>query len=157
MRVDAQKNIIKKTVFNQANYTAELYDDTSLLKPTLLMSWSNHYTSTFNYVYIEQFNRYYFIDDVIAQPGGAALLKCSIDVLYTYKNSILNSNIILTRTYSTEKHQPTYVKDNQFPLETNRKTEVYEFEGSTPFTTGNPTAGGRYYVLNIMGRTGDDS
>lgn len=145
--------------------TAELYDSSNILNPELKLAWDNKYASSANYFYIQQFNRYYFIEDVIAEPGGAARIKGSIDVLYTYHESLEVQDIVITRAYESRSKiptrsdffnsgtGPTYVKDPQYPLLPNREIRTYEFKQITPFNLTTATNSSPNFVLNIMGRS----
>ncbi len=115
-----ERTCIEKGIIEQGAAivtTAELYDNTDVLKPELKVAWRNEFITLVNYVYIAEFNRFYFIDDVVAEPGGAARLKCSIDVMYTYRNSIKATTIFLTRAAQPNlATAETYIKDSQYPL-----------------------------------------
>lgn len=95
----ADRNVINKQISSVLSTTAELYDNTNILKPELKLAWDNIYATEANYFYIQEFNRYYFLDDIVAEPGGAARVKGEIDVLYTYRQSIGHDQIVITRAY----------------------------------------------------------
>ena len=155
--------------------TAELYDNTDIFTPELKVAWDNNYATTINYFYISDFKRYYFIEDVIAEPGGAARIKGSIDVLMTYNNSIKQDDIIITRAMNSgaqapnldaggtswnpipipfEGEQgPTYVKDNSLPLRPDRDFQILQFSQESPFVIGDSQhTSDKFFVLNVMGR-----
>ena len=155
----AMRNVINKTITPVLTTTAELYDNTNFLNPELKLAWNNTYISSANFFYIQEFNRFYFIDDVIAEPGGAARIKGSVDVLYTYKGSISNDQIVITRAYNSKPYEsspnntgPTYVKDSKLPIKPEREIKVYTFNPDTnPFTLDKDSQG-YYYVLNVIGK-----
>lgn len=146
-------SLIHKNLSNGYSTTAELYDNTDILNPELKLAWDNNYATGYDMFYIQEFNRYYFIKDIVAEPGGAARIKGSIDVLYTYANSISNSLVLITREYDTSGHSLTYVKDSQYPLHANRDIQIYELYGDNPFnlTTANDLT--YNFVLNVMGKS----
>lgn len=158
------RNTINKHIEPELTTTAELYDNTDIFNPELLLAWNNNYATTYNYFYIQEFNRYYFLDDVVAEPGGAARVKGSIDVLYTYKTSIGQNRIVITRAYYSRPDDPvdpsglfqlggtgpTYVKDSKLPLKPNRSIHPFEFDYESLLDTDN---GNYNFVLNVMGRT----
>ena len=162
----SNRNVINKALTSQITTTAELYDNTNVLNPELKMAWDNKYVTTANYFYIQEFNRYYFLEDVVAEPGGAARVKGSIDVLYTYKNSIGQDRIVVTRAKYSKPGKadisglfdvgsgPTYIKDSQLPVKPNRDIRVYEFTQGTPYLLDDPyfEDSGYFFVLNVMGR-----
>lgn len=147
-------NVINKTLGNGFATTAELYEDTNITNPELKMAWNSNYATTYNYFYIEEFKRYYFITDMIAETGGAARIKGSIDVLYTYRETLNLTEVLITRQYATPNYRPTYVKDSQFPVHPNRETKTYPlYDQQVVFNLANATPTSRNFVLNVMGRT----
>ena len=54
----------------------------------------------FNYAYIEDFNRYYFIEDIVSLRNNLWELTMSIDVLMTYRLGILNLRGFIDRSQS---------------------------------------------------------
>lgn len=78
-----------------------LKERTSILKPVLLISNlgnDGNEQITYNYLYIQSLNRYYFIDDIVQENNKLWSLYCSIDVLYTYRSAILNLKVLLNRS-----------------------------------------------------------
>lgn len=51
----------------------------------------------FNYVYIPEFQRYYFINDIETLRNNVYRINLQIDVLTSYKDTILNSNLHITK------------------------------------------------------------
>lgn len=152
----SQRNVINKYLQTPYATTAELYDNTDIFNPELKLAWNNSYTTTYNYFYIQEFNRYYFLDDVVAEPGGAARVKGSVDVLYTYKESIGYDFITITRAYNSGVPEggPTYIKDSQLPVQPRRLIKTYPlYEQSVVFNIDSATPTSRNFVINVMGRT----
>ena len=58
---------------------------------------------TFNYVYIESLNRYYFVSEK-QQDGDICTVRLRVDVLFTYKDIILNSTATLTKSENGNKY-----------------------------------------------------
>lgn len=154
----SKPNVIVKSLTQQLVTTAELYDDTNIINPELKLAWSDNYATTYNYFYIQEFKRYYFIADIIAQPGGAVKLRGQLDVLYTYRETLGYTEVLVTRQYATPKYQPTYIKDPQFPVHPNRETHTYPlYESQVTFNLGTALPTNKNFVLNIMGRTPSSS
>lgn len=89
---NSNNNVINKniTLVNEIDFN--LKADNSILQPILILK---NYEGG-NYCYIDEFERYYFINDVRLLNGGLYELILNVDVLMTYKNEILN-NPITTR------------------------------------------------------------
>lgn len=54
----------------------------------------------FNYVYVSDFNRYYYVTNYSSYRTNLWELNLSIDVLMTYKNAILNQYAFVDRSFS---------------------------------------------------------
>lgn len=164
----SNRNVIHKFLDPVITTTADLYDNTNVLNPELKLVWDNSYVSSANYFYIQEFNRYYFLEDIVAEPGGAARVKGSVDVLYTYKESIGYDHIVITRAFNSKPWAdtdpsklfsnttgPTYLKDNKLPLKPNRDIKVYDLKvDPNPFSL-DTVSNAPYFVLNVMGKTPD--
>lgn len=101
----------------------------------------------FNYLYCDdnKFKRYYFIDKIEVLRGGKMALHCKVDVLMTYRNDILNSEVIAQRS-STSYNK--YVPDN-YDFVTAKKR--YSFS-RLPFTFNTTETSGNHYILTIGGK-----
>lgn len=51
----------------------------------------------FNYVYIEQFNRYYYVTDIVSVKYKLWTISLSVDVLMSYKNALLSCSAFVDR------------------------------------------------------------
>lgn len=95
-----------------------------------------------NYAYIDDFRRYYFVKYDMFE--GAAFCKLTVDPLMSFKNDILNADIIAERSSSSyEPYLPdSYVKN----LNISQKS-VARFKNV--FETGET---GSHYVIRIGGK-----
>lgn len=50
-----------------------------------------------NYMYIKEFNRFYFIDGIVSLNSRLWALNCSVDVLMSFKEEILALNVYVDR------------------------------------------------------------
>ena len=64
-----------------------------------------------NYLYVERWKRYYFIDDYTFETGSRLLIKCHCDVLNTFKDDILKTTCTVDRN---EKKCNGYIIDTEF-------------------------------------------
>lgn len=62
-----------------------LKEETSVIAPTFLLS---SYDSTFNYLYVPRWDRYYFVTDCTLNIDGLYELSCNCDRLASFKDSI---------------------------------------------------------------------
>ena len=89
-----------------------LKDETSILKPTIRIL-TNSDIHTYNYMYIPAFERYYFIDDIKSVNNNKWEISGHVDVLETYKNSILANNAVIKRQANQYN---TYLNDSEWPV-----------------------------------------
>lgn len=77
-----------------------LKDLVSIITPTLYIHLEHNSPSyvevfKYNYMYIEEFSRYYFITDIISESSKLVLISGQIDVLGTYREEILNTKAFI--------------------------------------------------------------
>lgn len=83
-------------------YNCYLLDATSITNPVITIereAIERPFVYTFNYAYISDFNRYYFIDD-ITSVNNLWVFRMSVDVLASYKSAILSSSQYVVRSSS---------------------------------------------------------
>ena len=89
---DGEPNRINKTLQENNEYTGVLNMTFNVLNP--IIRFRTRTPVTFNYVYIESLNRYYFVSE-IEQNGDNCTVRLRVDVLQTYKEKILASSATL--------------------------------------------------------------
>lgn len=72
-----------------------LRQSVDITKPIVTIESSN--IPNFNYVFIPQFNRYYFVNDVTSLSKNMWLLSLSVDVLMSFKDTIRSQNGFIVR------------------------------------------------------------
>ena len=123
---------IGKTLSAGTDFTCALKDNTSILRPTLVLRSDNASLAGFNYMKIPQFSRFYFIDDIVSLHNYQWEISGHVDVLQTYMTAILNQNVILNKQ---ETRGNKYLNDGSFV------SQVNEFNTSYNFPNGFNTAG----------------
>ena len=104
--------------------------DTSILTPVLLTNDARD-VYEYNYMYIQQFNRYYFIDDIKSVHNNMWEISAHVDVLETYKTQILNNSAVLRRQ---EKKFNLYLDDPEFIVYNNYRIQTKRFKGVSGWT-----------------------
>lgn len=89
---DGEPNRINKTLQENNEYTGVLNMTFNVLNP--IIRFRTRTPVTFNYVYIESLNRYYFVSE-IEQNGDICTVRLRVDVLQSYKENILASSATL--------------------------------------------------------------
>lgn len=100
-----------------------LLEETSILQPTISVE-SNIMLFNYNYAYIPDFNRYYFIDDVTHERNNIYQLSLKVDVLYTYRTGILASQCLINRSASQSN---PYLQDPNTAISCKETIETHQF------------------------------
>lgn len=99
--------------------------DTSILKPILHISTESDITG-YNYMYISQFNRYYYIDDIVSIANNRWEVSSHVDVLQTYMDTILSNDAIIEGTENKAVNK--YLPDpDAFVVNCKHKTDIVNF------------------------------
>ena len=121
--------------------TAHIKDDTSIISPSIVLSYKKISTlRKCNYLYIPSMGRYYYVNDIVLKQGGMYELKCHVDVLMTYKGDIRNITTLILRQ---ENLNNPYIEDGQLLVRANR---VYE-----KHTIGRVGDSADHYYLTVNG------
>ena len=104
MQIDFYKNLVPKNrlyrkLTGHLVAQGHLKEATDILNPVITVAY-NAYHININYCYIPDFGRYYFIKDYIID-GDTVTLKLHVDVLYTYRAQILQSQCVAARSSSS--------------------------------------------------------
>lgn len=91
MQIVAYKNFIKRKNSTKQPTGGDmievsLKDSTSIESPTFLLSGDN-----FDYNYVNAFGHYYYVSDINSVRRGLTEIRCTQDVLATYKSDISNT------------------------------------------------------------------
>lgn len=135
---------VNKTLGESTDISGVLRDDFNMIKPVITIRKQD--VSNFNYCFIPDFNRYYFIEEVTLQNKNEYEMQLSLDVLKTYETQILDATGRVTE------------QDNPDPYISNRDT-VYNrkpnFE-KVPFTeTGLLNETGGIIMVTLKGNDND--
>ena len=120
-KINDVKNKINKTL--GAPYTINNVffksGDVDIIKPFLRLSRD---ITQYNYCFIRELNRFYFIDDVVIENNGIRNYKLSIDVLMTYKNEIMNN-----KTHIIESENVINADNIEYSEKNNEVVSTFNF------------------------------
>ena len=117
MTTDNTNRINKELTFIE-DVEIKFKDDVNLITPVILLKFDD--LINFNYVYLDKFKRYYFIEDVEIYPNKIYNIRLVCDVLMSFKDDILNSygNITTQTTFN-----PYY--DSGYNEEIRKEIDIY--------------------------------
>lgn len=85
-----------KTLPEPVVMTGRLRDEqVDVMQPAILMTGAP--SQAYNYAYLPDFNRYYFVDPPITERTGLVRLQLHVDVLQTYYAGIMAAPVIIDR------------------------------------------------------------
>lgn len=90
-------NVINKELTGGVEFDIKLKENTNIIEPIIILSSSNLLVD-FNYAYIPNLNRYYFIKDISINSKNVYVIYLECDVLESFKDDILNSYAYITKS-----------------------------------------------------------
>lgn len=118
----AEPNSFPKVLGEAIRYQGELRDECDILNPVLTIEGLNPDT-TFNYCYIPDFKRYYFITESSVVRTGLIQFNLHVDVLQSWSKEILELEAIISRNeYDFNNH----LEDSRVPAWSNNMTSYKE-------------------------------
>ena len=133
--------VSKNITLKESMQNCILKDNTSVENPIILVrSGSN--ISGYNYMYIPDFHRYYYIEEIVSVNNGLWELHGHVDVLQTYGNHIRQQTATCKRQ---EQLFNMYLDDPEF--KTYNKSKIV----TKLFTGGNGLTKNMQYILVVAG------
>lgn len=120
----SEVNKVDKDLSLLATLTGNLREESSLIDPEILIDGFSNYATTCNYVYIQEFNRYYFVRNVTAISNTLFRITLHVDVLYTYKAEIRSNYAIVSRN---ENEFDLMLNDGLFVTQQNPRKAQFDF------------------------------
>ena len=125
---DSEKIKLDKDLTQIGTIEGRLFQNTSITKPSIIFDL---YTTVFsaNYLYIPQFNRYYFITDVVNVSANKWQIQARVDVLTSFKSAIRENTAIIERQ---ENEYNLYLDDKYYRAYQNEDVQYKKFSGNLP-------------------------
>ena len=120
----SEENVLNKTLTNEVIINGALRDATSVKNPVITIEYPGTITG-FNYCYIPDFGRYYYISDISAVRYGLWALTMRVDVLMSFKDDINNAQIIID--HSTDTMTSNYLSSPVWQELVKDKTDILTF------------------------------
>lgn len=145
----AEPNSFPKVLGKAIRYQGELRDECDILNPVLTIEGLNPDT-TFNYCYIPDFKRYYFITESSVVRTGLMEFVLHVDVLQSWSSQILEQEGIVLRN---EYEYNSMLIDDMVNILPNNDGITIEFTkvGDRSLTIENVTSDTRNIILTTVG------
>lgn len=115
---------IRKKLLNEFSLTGTLRDSCSLLEPVLNIQ--NDEPIRYNYAYIPEFKRYYFIRKVTSLRKGIWTVELEVDPLMSFKGDILALQVVVDKQ-SSASIGDEYIDDGSLVSDNYTFKSVYNF------------------------------
>lgn len=110
---------INKSIKNEIKLTGTLRNtDVSIIDPDILIE-QNEKIFNYNYAYIPEFKRYYYIQNIISVRNNLLMVSMHCDVLMSFKKEFLGNNGYID---NSQKYANMYLNDSKLPVQQN--TEI---------------------------------
>ena len=119
----------------------------SKLNPRILIEYSGDFPENVNYMYITEFNRYYFVGDPVSVRNGLWEIPATIDPLMSHNAEIKTCKGIVHRSADARAYN-VMLDDGTFRTYANPKIITKEFPSG--FTTSE-------FLLAVAGGSGSSS
>lgn len=96
------RNCLTKTLDNEVKLIGNLRDSSPVISPVIMVEHIGFVKS--NYCYIEEWGRYYWIDEVTSYRNNLWILKLTIDVLMSYNKEIKELSGVVSRLKDGNKY-----------------------------------------------------
>lgn len=123
-KITDENEVVWKNPTNETDVSCELMN-TDILAPVIKVSYDYAF---YNYAYIPEFKRYYYVERPETLAGTHVLLQLKVDVLMTYKVGIDNCDCVCERN---EYLRDPKINDPYIPFE--QKHEIQVFNIGNPF------------------------
>lgn len=134
-----RRYLTKEIESKYTNIPLQIIEPSSVIRPSLKVS-SGLIGQNVNYLYIEELERYYYINDWIME-NGFIRLECEVDVLMSFKDEIKNRNVIVNRQ---ESKYNLYLDDSKYKVQ--NRTAILTKEFPSGFNAA------KYIVMGVVGK-----
>jgi hypothetical protein len=124
-----EKERVNKTDYltNRFPLNGYLKNETSVTEPVILIEKTNPALYDYNYLYIEEFKRFYFITGIKQIRCNLWEISAKCDVLYSFMNDILANKCIIDKAENSPDAN-LYLNDGSFVTDSRKYNEVIPFE-----------------------------
>lgn len=126
MRNNSAKEQLDKELSVLRTVSGTLKESTSIINPIIKIECDLSDFTRCNYMYIPEFNRYYFVTNINSVYDGLVEFSGHVDVLTTYKDEIRRNNAIIKRQ---ENLWNLYLNDGSFKVYQNPMVLTKSFPG----------------------------
>ena len=129
------KNKINKTLENGLTVNdVVIHNDFDITAFELLIK-NNNFSSEYNYCYIQDLGRYYFIESVEKMNGTIYKIRLTVDVLKSFSTQIENINAVITKSENPDDNFVDCEKSENYTSEVINLTDNFNHSGNLILVT----------------------
>lgn len=141
----SDSNVVNKNLTEILTGTGTLREESSVITPSIVFETTSSGIVNVNYIYIQDWNKYYYVDNIVSIRNGLWGFTLKIDVLMTYKEWFLPLSGIIARQ---ENLYNLYLDDDKFQTQSQRMYVTKAFPNRVQ--AGNVT-GAQSFILTLAG------
>ena len=116
----SENNRVVKVLTDEKQLSGELRNQTSVLNPNIIIETVDN-ISTYNYAYISEFGRYYYITDIVSVRTNLWGVSLRCDVLMSYKDEIKTITGVIVRQ---ENNPNKLLVDRLERIQSNKEIDI---------------------------------
>lgn len=122
----SNNNVLNKNIIVvKNNINCSLKDNTDIMTPTIRLSKAVIAdATTYNYMFIDIFKRYYYVNDIVECIGGVMEIAGNVDVLMTFQSNIKQLYALVERQ---QNFYNLYLHDLQIPNYAYKRVQTFKF------------------------------
>ena len=121
MKITLYKNRAERNRIDKSNFLdfvqvldGTLKENISISQPYIVVGINGDIVTKINYAYIDEFKRYYYIEDLTIMEGNRIGLSLSVDHLHSFKDFIKKQKGVVSRTKTLGVNK--YLVNNEIPV-----------------------------------------
>lgn len=115
---------IFKELISGVTLEGKLRDDSSIVSPTIM--FESDAVMRYNFCYIPQWQRYYFVRDVVSYRSNLYIVSLECDVLMSFKNDIANFEVVVDKQ-TMSSNGDEYIDDGSLVCDNYMFNRIYNF------------------------------
>lgn len=125
----AENERVDKTDYLSNRFVLEgqFRNESSIIDPVITIEKTNPAEFHYNYMWIEEFQRWYYINEFITIRNKLWELHAHVDVLYTWRTDIENMKAIIDKSADPSLSN-MYIDDGSFVMDSRKYNLVVPFE-----------------------------
>ena len=129
------KNKINKTLENGLTVNDVIMRNDFDITAFELLIKDTNFNSEYNYCYIQDLGRYYFIESVEKMNGSIYKIRLTVDVLKSFSTQIENINAIITKSENPDNDFVDCEKSENYTSEVINLTDNFKHSGNLILVT----------------------